>query len=122
MDGLAMASLVVSIFAALIALAAIFQAICFRNKTKKETQDQFNFTANLVMYATGNPEKVTSILQSFQKSGAWGPVEVIRQPDGKLNFKFNQVLSGIIGISEKVVVARGNLETETILPKDKSTE
>jgi hypothetical protein len=99
-------SLVVSIIAAIIAIASICQAIYLRRKTKKESEEQFNFMANLVMYSTDDPDAVYKKLQEYRKSGTWGPVQVIRLSNGKLNFAFNEELKDGVKLQENLDVKK----------------
>jgi hypothetical protein len=100
------ASEIVSIIAAFIAIASIWQAIYLRQKTKKESKEQFNFMANLVMYSANNPEVVSKRLQDYRKSGTWGPVEVIRLSNGKLNFSFNKELKESVKLGDSADVKK----------------
>ena len=100
--GLAVGSLIVSIISAFIAIASMSHAIYARQKTKKESEEQFNFMANLVMYSADNPDAVYKKLQEFRKSGIWGPVQVIRLSNGKLNFAFNEELKAGVKLGESL--------------------
>lgn len=69
---LEVSALIVSIIAAIIAIISFIHAIVLRQRTKKESEEQFSFMANLVMYSVNNPEVVQKKLQDYRKSGTWG--------------------------------------------------
>jgi hypothetical protein len=97
----------VAIIAALIAIAAIGHAICVRNKTKKESQEQFNFISNLVMYSSSDPDAVSQKMKAFRETGTWGPVQVIRLENGKLSFAFDEKVADGIGLKAKPNAEKG---------------
>ena len=90
---LEVSALIVSIVSAVIAIAAIVQAIILRQWTKNETEGQLNFITHLVVNSAADPDAVRRMLEDYGRAGEWR-AKVSKRPDGKYGLDFTISVGG----------------------------
>jgi hypothetical protein len=64
-------SLIVSIAAAIIAIASFVHSIMLRIKTKKETKQQLDFITYLIVNSAPDPQKLQLLVNEWVRTGKW---------------------------------------------------
>lgn len=69
MIGLAVCSLIVSIIAALVAIASMCHAFYVRKKTKQESKEQLDFITYVVINSAPDPQTLQRLIDEYVRTG-----------------------------------------------------
>jgi hypothetical protein len=96
--GLEIWSLIISIMSSIIAIAAIIQAIVWRQIIKRETEESLSILTHVIVNSAGDPDTVRKMLEDYNKSGKWR-AKVSRRFDGRYILEFSFQDSSVVEIT-----------------------